>query len=201
MLRIGLSGNRYSGKTRISKLFKQIHIPVFDADTVLRFALNYNTEINEKLKPILGDFYYEFGLLSLNRVFKDKKFDIVLKYFEDDIFKAYERFNEKNKNSVYTIFKSSILFEYGWDKKMDSNITVFAPSNIRIDRCKFHTEHSISEIYKLIKTEMDDLDKNKKANYVIHNYEPNDVLSEVCKIDKVIIDRYLYSEMTINEER
>ena len=196
MLKVGLSGNRYSGKTRVSKLFKQIHIPVFDADTILRFVLNHNTEINEKLKPILGDFYFEFGLLNLNRVIKDKKFELILKYFEDDIFKAYDRFNKKNKNSIYTVFKSSILFEYGWDKKMDYNITVFAPSNVRIDRCRFNTDHSIMEIHKLIKTEMDDLDKNQKSNYVIHNYEPSDVLNDVCKVDKLIIDRYLYNEMT-----
>ena len=198
MLCIGLTGNRYSGKTRISKLFKQIHIPVFDADTVLRFALNYNTELNESLKPILGDFYFEFGLSNLNRVIKDKKFDIVLKHYEKDIFEAYNRFNLKNKNSIYTIFKSSILFEYGWDKKMDHNINVFAPSNVRIDRGKFHTDYGLSEIYKFVKDEMDDLDKNKKSDYVIHNYDPNDVLSEVCKVDKVIIDRYLYTNMTEN---
>lgn len=196
MLYIGLTGNRYSGKTRVSKLFKQIHIPVFDADTVLRFAIFYNTELNENLKSELEDYYFDFGLLNMKKVIKDGKFNDVVRFYENDLFKAFNKFNLKNKNSIYTIFKSSLLFELGWDKKMDSNINVFAPSNVRIDRCKFHTEHSISEIYKLLKTEMDDLDKNKKADYVIHNYEPNDVLNEVCKIDKVIIDRYLYTNMT-----
>ena len=196
MLYIGLTGNRYSGKTRVSKLFQQIHIPVFDADTILRFAIFYNTELNENLKSELDDYYFDFGLLNMKKVIKDGKFNDVIKFYENDLFRAFSNFNLKNKNSVYTIFKSSLLFELGWDKKMDANINVFAPSNIRIDRCKFHTEHSMSEIYKLVKTEMDDLDKNKKANYVIHNYEPNDVLSEVNKVDKVIIDRYLYANMT-----
>lgn len=196
MLNIGLTGNRYSGKKRISKLFKQIHIPVFDADTVLRFAIFYNTELNENLKSELEDYYFDFGLLNMKKVIKDGKFNEVVRFYEEDLFKAYNRFNIKNKNSVYTIFKSSLLFELGWDKKMDSNINIFAPSNVRIDRCRFHTDHSMSEIYQLVKTEMDDLDKNKKADYVIHNYEPNDVLTEVSKIDKVIIDRYLYTNMT-----
>jgi dephospho-CoA kinase len=196
MLNIGLTGNRYSGKKRISKLFKQIHIPVFDADTVLRFAIFYNTELNENLKSELEDYYFDFGLLNMKKVIKDGKFNEVVRFYEEDLFKAYNRFNLKNKNSVYTIFKSSLLFELGWDKKMDSNINIFAPSNVRIDRCRFHTEHSMSEIYQLVKTEMDDLDKNKKADYVIHNYEPNDVLTEVSKIDNVIIDRYLYTNMT-----
>lgn len=199
MLYIGLTGNRYSGKKRISKLFKQIHIPVFDADTVLRFAIHYNTEINENIKSELGDYYFDFGLLNMKKVIKDGKFKEVIKFYEEDLFKAYNRFNIKNKNSIYTIFKSSLLFELGWDKKMDSNITVFAPSNVRINRCKFHTEQSMSEIYKLVKTEMDDLDKNKKSDYIIHNYEPNDTLNEICKIDRVIIDRYLYSNIKEEE--
>lgn len=200
MLKIGLTGNRYSGKKRISKLFKQIHIPVFDADTILRFAIFYNTDLNEKIKSELEDYYFEFGLLNMKKIIKDRKFNEVVRFYEEDLFKAYNRFNVKNKNSVYTIFKSSLLFELGWDKKMDSNINIFAPSNVRIDRCRFHTEHSMSKIYQLVKTEMDDLDKNKKANYVIHNYEPNDILRDVSEIDKSIIDRYLYSQMTIQDK-
>ena len=46
MLKVGLSGNRYAGKDAVSRLFEQIRVPVFDADIVLKFILNYNFEIN-----------------------------------------------------------------------------------------------------------------------------------------------------------
>jgi len=41
MIKVGLSGNRYSGKTAVSKMFKQIGIPVFDADIVLKFIIGH----------------------------------------------------------------------------------------------------------------------------------------------------------------
>ena len=42
MIEIGLTGCRYSGKTSVSKMFKQIGVPVFDADTILKFILNFS---------------------------------------------------------------------------------------------------------------------------------------------------------------
>lgn len=200
MLYIGLTGNRYSGKDRICKLFKQIHVPVFDADIVLKFNLHYNYELINKLHDKIGDFYFEFDKINLNRIFKDDKFDMVIKHFEKDIFEAYNRFNLKNSKSVYTIFKSSILFEAEWDKKLDSTITVFAPSNVRTSRCKFDTTLTLSEIYQFAKSEMSDLDKNNKSKYVIHNYEPHDVLSAVSKIDNRIVDMFLHNSMVENCE-
>ena len=45
MIKIGLTGNRYSGKDRVCKIFEQISIPVFQADVVLKFIINHNFEI------------------------------------------------------------------------------------------------------------------------------------------------------------
>jgi len=198
MVKIGLTGNRYSGKDRIARLFKQIHIPVFDADVVLKFAINYNIELLQKLKLIIGEYYFDHGNLNMKRVRQDNKFGEVLNFFEEDIFKAYERFN-KNSKSIYTIFHSSVLFESGWDKKMDQTITAFSPVNSRIERCQFLTDYKLSEIYELVKTEMDELEKNKKSTYVIHNYEligGRDTLDSVCHTDQKIIDFYLYNKLS-----
>ena len=199
MVKIGLTGNRYSGKDRIARLFKQIHIPIFDADTVLKFAINYNIELLQKLKPVIGEYYFEHGNLNMVRVRSDNQFGTVLDFFKEDIFKAYERFNKKNSNSVYTIFHSSILFESGWDKEMDQTISVFSPKNSRIERCQFLTDYKLSEIHNLVKTEIDELDKNKLSTYVIHNYEligGRDTLDNVCDTDQKIINFYLYNKLS-----
>jgi|SaaInlV_165m_DNA_1040744.scaffolds.fasta_scaffold00746_9 dephospho-CoA kinase len=198
MVHIGLTGNRYSGKDRVAKLFKQIHIPVFDADVVLRFAINYNIELLKKLKLSMGEYYFDNVILNMDRVRCDNKFGEVIDFFKEDIFNAFDRFNKKNSNSVYTIFHSSILFESGWDKKMDQTISVFSPINSRIERCQFLTEYKLSEIHKLIKTEIDELEKNKLSTYVIHNYEliGRDTLDSVCDTDQKIINFYLYDKLS-----
>jgi dephospho-CoA kinase len=36
MIKVGLSGNRYSGKNEVCNIFRKLTIPVFEADTVLK---------------------------------------------------------------------------------------------------------------------------------------------------------------------
>lgn len=197
MIKVGLSGNRFSGKDRIVKLFKQIGIPVFEADIVLKFILNYNIEKLKQLKYLIGDEFFIGDHLDIKSIKREEKFGKVVEHFKEELFNAYEKFNRKNYKSIYSIFHSSILFESDWDFDMDMNISVFTPSNVRIDRCKFETNYKTSEIYKLMKSEMSELDKNNRATYVVHNYEAVDTMKEINKIDSDVINHFLYSEIKI----
>lgn len=214
MITLGLTGNRYSGKTRVADTFKQIQIPVFDADTVLKFILNYNYELLGEMKTSLGGGI--FTNIKDNELRIDMKrlskhdFDKVLDFVEDELFDAYNRFNLKAKKnkSIYTIFHSSFLFEKKWDKKLDMVINVFAPETDRMKRCKYNTNMGLLTIKELASSEMDGLEKNKMADFVIQN--PNDgslsagsipgrtpssnILKQVNQIDQKIIDEYLYKE-------
>lgn len=200
MIKVGLSGSRYSGKTRVTNLFKQIGIPVFDADTVLRFILNYNWELLGEIKEELGGEIFQGDYLNFREIKNPEVFNNILKMVEPDILKAYDRFNKK-QTSIYTIFHSSILFERGWDKNMDKSISVFSPNTDRIKRCKNLTNMGLLNINDLTKTEMDPLEKNRLSDYTIHNYNDEtsafgDTLNQVSKVDQKIIDTFLFNEAT-----
>ena len=205
MIKIGLTGNRYSGKNRVATLFKQIGVPVFEADVILKFILNHNYELQAEISDKVGRIYFKNGLLDEERVKKDGKFEQIIDIVKPDLISAWVKFISKNYKSIYCIFHSSILFEADLFKEMNQNITVFAPYVDRVDRCKFVTNKSVSSIYALTKTEMDELDKNKKSNFVIHNYNNDspfygDALKQVNEIDKKIIDDYLKGKMTSKKE-
>lgn len=204
MLKVGLSGNRYSGKSRVAKLFTQIGVPVFEADIVLKFILAYNYELHSVIADKIGRKYYTDGKLNMQKVKSEGQFSKLLDVVEPELYRAWEKFIEKNKKSIYCIFHSSILFERDWYKGMDLNISVFAPYADRVERCKYLTKKSVSSIYSLSKIEMDELEKNKLANYVIHNYNNDspyygDAITQVNNIDKIIIDKYLKDKMTEKE--
>jgi dephospho-CoA kinase len=205
MISVGLSGNRYSGKDRVSKLFSQISVPVFHADIVLRFIINYNYELQNDIVQSIGyDYFTIDGKLDTNKIKDESVFNKVIDIVESDLFEAYKRFCNKN-GSVYTIFHSSILFERGWHKKFDYNINVFAPTNDRLERCKRLTNKTISSIYKLAEDEMKDLEKNRLSNFVVHNYNKTnlsigDTLTQVNKIDQEIIDEYLKNETKFSKK-
>lgn len=199
MITVGLSGNRYSGKDRVAKLFSQISIPVFHADIVLKFIINYNYELQNDIVQAIGYEYFTIdGKLDMTKVKDEKTFNKIIDLVEGDLFDAYNRFQKKN-GTIYTIFHSSILFERLWYKKFNYNITVFSPTNDRLERCKRLTNKTVSSIYKLAQDEMKDLEKNRLSDFVVHNYNKTnlaigDTLTQVNKIDQEIIDEYLKNE-------
>jgi dephospho-CoA kinase len=197
MIKVGLTGNRFSGKHTVSNLFKQIGIPVFDADVVLKFILNYNLDSIKNIKEKLGDGIYKIDkdfldikvLSSLNIKLTDKLLDIV----DFELRTSYDKFIRKNKNSTYTVFMSSFLFERGLDTYVDFKVNVFCPKRERINRGRIVTNNSISSLENLLRSETDDLLKNKLSDYVIHNYENSemDLFTQINDIDLKLIDKYI----------
>lgn len=200
MIKVGLTGNRYSGKDVIARIFEQVKVPVFNADAILKFILQYKTDIDSDIKVQLGSsVFLNDGFLDPKKFNTTEKFNRLIEVVESDLFKAYDKFILKNKSSVYTIFHSSILFEKGWDKKMDHSISVFAPKDIRIGRCKKITNMSLQNAYDYMTGECDDLYKNQKATYVVHNYDDAVIglTAQVDQIDRSIVDKYLKNKQTI----
>lgn len=208
MIKVGLSGNRFSGKKTVVKLFKQIGVPVFNADVILKFILNYNYEINYKIRSTFGDVFSKKGdLLDTTKFKNDKEFNDLIDVIEYELLNAYQVFNTKNSNSVYTIFFSSILYEREWQKLMDYNITVYSPQEERISRClngqkiKDDGQMETYWIKQLIATEMRDIVKNSLSDFTISNYKAGyniygDLCDQVNQIDQKIIDKYLIEEQT-----
>ncbi len=202
MIKVGLSGNRYSGKDVCSRIFEQIGVPVFNADVVLKFILNYNYEINYKIRNSFGDVFSLKGdLLDLNKFTEKRKFDDLIDIVEYELLNAYDQFNKRNKQKVYTIFHSSILFEREWHKVMDYNICVYSSKDERIDRCKEVSSIEEYKIKQLMSLELDDICKNSYADFLISNYPAavnayGDVCDQINRIDQSIIDKYLIKEQT-----
>lgn len=206
MITVGLSGNRYSGKKTVCTLFEKIGIPVFDADTVLKFILNYNQDVLSDIRKVLGNDAFYGHSLDFRHLNK-KQFESILSIVEADIFKAYTRFNKVHeaKGAIYTIFKSSVLFEYEWDKKVDLSINVFSPDTDRMKRCKYKTNMGLLIIRDKMKEEMESLEKSNLADYIIKNNNEDSIgfdskspsanlLKQVNEIDQEIINEYIYKE-------
>jgi len=203
MIKIGLTGSRYSGKSTTARIFEHIGIPVFDADIVLKFILNFDIGVNKRILENYGEYIFTGPDCTIDpKKIKNKKdFDKLVGFAEFELKKAYEKFRLDNKKAIYTIFHSSILFEREWNKEMDFSINVFAPKEIRSARCSAITGKPLFAISELMKCEMDDLQKNKLSTYIIHSYEGaeeilGEIREQISKLDKKIVDKYLIKEHT-----
>ena len=210
MITLGLSGSRYSGKDTTIQVFKRIGIPVFEADLILKFILNHNRELLGEVRRDLGSDIFLNHQLDF-RAFKKSTFDKVLDIVQDDLFNAYTKFNDRmeRKGAIYTIFHSSLLFEREWDKQVDMTISVFAPEGDRLKRARYMTNEGLLKVRERMNTEMDPLEKNEMADFIINNFNngsevvghiglqptklPN-LVKQVNQIDQKVIDEYLYKE-------
>jgi dephospho-CoA kinase len=194
MLEIALTGNRFTGKDFTASKFRSIGVPVFDADTVLKFIINHKFYFQEKLKEELGRSPYVNGDLTTDTIRNDEEFNILVDQVEEELFSAYQNYR-KYQTYPYTIFLSSLIYERKWNEKFDVIINTFAPDDERAVRAKLHGVPYV-EFYDLKKTEFSQYQKNKIATHVIHSYNSGVQMEKsIMTIDLSIRERLkkLYS--------
>ena len=200
MFEVALTGNRFSGKESVAKEFRKVGIPVFDADIVTKFIINYRDYIMKDVKTSLGVGYFSAGFLNPDKFKSDKEFDSLLDLVDFDLFDAYFRFKEKHKNKDYIIFKSSLLFERKWKRKFNFVISVFATRDERFNRFKVETNLSVSTISDMISSEYSDLMKNQESDFTIHNYSGGpDLKMQIDSVNTMILNKI--KKMAYSENR
>jgi dephospho-CoA kinase len=170
MIKVGLTGNYYSGQYEIGKLFEELDVPVFDADLILKYLINFSSKHIEKIRSELGENSYHMGLLKVNKFVDNRSWNKLIDIVEFDIVKAYEKFRLQHKDEFYTIFKYSYLFERKLNESMDLNISCYRPKYYRRNDMQTLTYMDSVSINKLLENEMDELFKNRKSDFVIDNY-------------------------------
>lgn len=195
MLEIALTGNRFTGKDYVAAKFRNLGIPVFDADVVLKFIINQRFYFHETLKKELGKNPFFNGFINPGMIRDDKEFDIVINQVEEELFLSYDRFR-KHETYPYCVFLSSLLYERKWNEKFDIIINTFAPNDDRAFRAKCEYGITYVEFFNAIKTEFSQYKKNEMANHVLHSYNGGFLLEEsIIKIDETIKEKIkkLYS--------
>jgi dephospho-CoA kinase len=187
MLKIGITGNIYSEHQEIAKQFYNIGVPLFDADVVIKFILNYRQDYINLIRKKIGNHIFYHNYLEPSKI-SYYDFNIILDLIKGEIFNSYEKWRLKYKNNYYTIFLCSVLFEKEWNEHMNFNINVYKPESMRISNYKKNHYYFNQSLFN---NEMPDADKNVIANWVIHNYPTSHdtVLTQIKKINNNIISR------------
>ena len=142
MFKIGLTGGIGTGKSTVSKLFKDYGIPIIDADIISREVLKKYPEILEDIKNTFNDgFFDENGELKRrefgNYIFKfpNERIayeNIIIPYIKKDIEETFKYYEDKGEKAV--ILDAPTLIENNLHSEMDFNILVYANHDIQIFR-------------------------------------------------------------------
>lgn len=191
---VGLTGGIGSGKSFVSKMFKQKGIAVYDSDFHAKELMNSNFKLKKAIIELFGpESYNEKGLNRLflaSIVFSDNQKleqlnDLVHPYVQDDFSNWI-----LNQTGPYVIQEAAILFETGSYKKFDRKILVIAPKELRIERVVNRDGAKISEVQDRMNRQWEDKRKVELADYVVQNIDSDDTKSQVETIHQLLLEEF-----------
>jgi dephospho-CoA kinase len=193
-IRFGITGNIGSGKTTVSKIFEGLNIPVFNSDLQARLAEKDESMV-PKIKAILGDDIYINGEIDRprmrNLVFKNASIlkqmnEITIPFIRD----KFNQFCSDNSDKGIVMIESAILLELNATEGLDGLIVVTASQETRIERAMKRDKITKSEVMDKINAQLPELDKIKKADYLIFNegYDLMDSIDLLTIQAKSIVD-------------
>jgi dephospho-CoA kinase len=189
---LGLTGGIGSGKSTIAGIFKTLGIPVYNSDERAK-ELYFIPEIKNQVEDLLGTKAYR------NKSALNKKY-ISEKIFSDKILleklnaiihpavgKDFDAFKKLYAAEKYIVKESALLIEARLLKTIDKLIVVTSDITLRTDRIKKRDNLKKEEIENILKKQLSDSDKIKKADWVIENNEKSLLIPQVIKIHKSLI--------------
>ena len=177
MFKIGLTGGIGTGKSTVSKLFKDYGIPIIDADIISREVLKKYPEILEDIKNTFNDgFFDENGELKRrefgNYIFKfpNERIayeNIIIPYIKKDIEETFKYYEDEGEKAV--ILDAPTLIENNLHSEMDFNILVYANHDIQIFRVMERDSLNREEVLNRINAQMSIDEKKSLVNFIIDN--------------------------------
>ena len=170
---IGLTGGIASGKSTVSKYLAEKGFKVYDADKIAK-------DISEK-KLVQEEIIATFGdkILEENRNIDRKKLKEIV--FEDKeklkqlnaiihpkVIDFYKKLKEKNTDEII-IFDVPLLFESGIEKFCDKILVVISDYEIQLNRIVERDKIDRELASKIIKSQLSNKERIKKADVVIEN--------------------------------
>lgn len=192
MIRVGLTGGIGSGKTTVAHLLEQLDVPVYYADERGRWLSDNDPEVVLKIKTLFGEnAYLENGQLNrkyiAEKVFSDRTLlerlnGIVHPAVRND----YREWVERHADAPYSVMETAILFESGFDRKVQKIVVVTAPEELRIARTVRRDGTDEVAVRKRIAAQMSDQERLTKADYVLHADDRELLIPQVLELDHKI---------------
>ena len=170
---IGLTGGIASGKSTVSKYLAEKGFNIYDADKIAK-------DISEK-KSVQEEIISTFGNKILNEngnVDRKKLKEIVfenkdkLKKLNDiihpKVINFYKELKEKNTDEVI-IFDVPLLFESGIDKFCNKILVIISDYEVQLNRIVERDKINKELAEKIIKSQLSNEERIKKADVVIEN--------------------------------
>ena len=169
MIKIAVTGGIGSGKSYISHLLEDMHIPVYNADNEAKRLTVSDAGIRGELIALLGEEVYNKPLLA-SYLFSDPAHVLQINsIIHPRVRKDFTVWVERQEKCEIVGMESAILYEAGFQDTVDAVIMVYAPVELRIQRVMYRDGASEEQVRARIAAQMDDEEKRRRADFTVVN--------------------------------
>lgn len=196
MQKIGVTGSIGSGKSLVCYIFRQLGIPIYNADDRAKILMVTHDEIISTVKSLFGnESYFEDG--SLNRAhisaiaFNNKALLTELnKTVHPTVFADFDNWimEQKKLGVPYVIKEAALMFETDSYKGLEKYIVVTAPLQIRIERTIHRDNITQEQVQARMNNQFTQEEKLAKANFEIVNDDKHSLIEQVVNLNKVLLN-------------
>ena len=183
---VGLTGGIGSGKSTVLNLFKGCGVKTFSADLSAKKLVNSDIILINLIKDSFGNDIYKNNILDSKKlssiVFNNpNKLKTLNSIIHPAVASDFKDFLDMNKDH-YIIKEAAIIFETKSENNYDKIILVRAPLKSRIERVMNRDKVSKKEVMKRIDNQLDESVIIDKCDYIIDNYNEEDLNERVLSI-------------------
>lgn len=194
-LQVGITGGIGSGKSLVCKIFSALGVPSYDADSRAKMVMTTDGILVEAIKKEFGVLSYDAnGTLNrqhlANTVFNQPdKLKRLNELVHPRVALDYKQWAQSQTSVKYVLKEAALLFESGSYQTLNRVIVVTAPETLRVQRVLKRDPHRSAEQTKeIIRNQMAEEEKIKKADYVITNDETTLLIPQVLKLHAQLLD-------------
>lgn len=191
MIIVGLTGGIGSGKTTVAKLFEDLGVPNYIADTEAKLLMNNSEVIKDEIIALFGKQAYHNDELNrpfiADKIFNDKSYlDQMNAIVHPKVGMHFKQWLAQQK-APYIIKEVAIIFEHEQQSKYDLIISVIADKEKRLERVLSRDNSTPEKVLAIMSNQTNDIDKAKRSDFVIVNNDKSTLENQVLKIHKSIL--------------
>lgn len=193
-LQIGITGGIGSGKSLVCQIFSKLGVSIYDADSRAKSVMTTDGILVSQIKK-------EFGVLSYNNqgglnreyladaVFNNPaRLQVLNQLVHPRVKIDYENWLTHHADEAYVLKEAALLYESASYNMLDKILVVFAPKDLRIARVlKRDLHRNEQQVREIIRNQMDDEEKRRRADFVIMNNESELVIPQVLSLHQQFI--------------
>lgn len=189
MIRVGVTGGIGSGKSTVSRVFESLGVPVYYTDPRAREIMASHPEVIRELTALLGPETFRDGELDrayvASRIFTDReligKVNAIVHPRVADEFTAWADGYE-GCGVPYVIMECAIMFESGFDERVDYVVTVSAPEAERVARATSRDGIDPQHIRDRMANQMTDRQREERSDFTIENSDHDMIVPRILEL-------------------